>query len=309
MSNILAISMDSFKNPDEYLPQLFKLYDEREIIFATSGKMRQEYKKIVDGKDTFVKSTTQALFELIKKSMVHRLHHNLDGDIPCFTEGSKPEDLFDVSTALITKTEAKNPDWGAAYLQHTDHGYVISTDLEHINDKPQRIKKKMKCIELEKNLLAKVWWAKRITIIDPYAISNPENLKGTIRFLDFLNEEGQTLKQLRFVMGNHYKEGETQYRGKEAREMYRQLFEEKVLQHEIFKRIELIQIGWNNQSKRYISFGNDSQEITLPFDKGVSVQFQVNKKDQLCHDIDIGKQFDQVLSEETVRLDYEVIQV
>jgi hypothetical protein len=309
MSIILAISIDSFKNPKEYLPKLFTLYDDRQIIFATNSKMRQEYEKIVDGKDTFVKSATQALFQLIKKSMMNSLHFNLDGNIPCFAEGSKPEDIFDVSTALITRTEAENPDWGAAYLRHSDPGYVISTDLEHINDKPQRIKKKMQCSELEKNLLSKVWWAKRITIIDPYAISNTENLKGTIRFLDFLNEEGQNLKQLRLVMGNHYREGETQYRGKEAREKYRQLFEEKVLQHEIFKSIELIQVGWTNQSKRYISFGKDSREITMPFDKGVSVQFQVNKKDQLIYDIDIGQQFDQIMSEETVGLDYEVIQV
>lgn len=298
--------MDSFKNPEKYFTKLFKLYNEKRVIFATNNKIRQGYKAIVvDGEDQFVK----ALFDLINTSMVQRLHFNLNDNIPCFTEGSKPEDLCNVSTALITKTEAENLDWGSALLRVSDPGYVISTDLDHIDDKPQRIKKKTQCIELEKTLLAKVWWAKRITIIDPYAISNTENLKGTIRFLDFLNEEGQNLKQLRLVMGNHYKVGETQYRGKEAREKYRQLLEENVLQHEIFKRIELTQIGWTSQPKRYISFGNDSKEITIPFDKGVSVHFQVNKRDQLIYDIDIGQQFDQIMSEETVGLDYQVIQV
>jgi len=305
MSIILAISIDSFKNPEKYFTKLFKLYRDKQVIFATNKKIRQEYEKIVDSEDPFVK----ALFNLIKESMVQRLHFNLDDNIPCFAEGSKPEELCNVSTALITKTEAENSDWGSALLRFIDPGYVVSTDLEHIEDKPQRIKKKTQCSELEKTLLAKVWWAKRITIIDPYAISNTENLKGTIRFLDFLNKEGQNLKQLRLVMGNHYSEGGKPYRGKDAREKYLQLFEENVLQHEIFKRIELIQIAWTNQSKRYISFGNDSREITLPFDKGVSVQFQVNKKDQLISNIDIGQQFDQIMSEETVGLDYQVIQV
>ena len=141
--------MDSFKNPENFLTKLFKLYREKRIIIATNNNLRREYKSLVDGEDPFVTS----LFDLIKTSKMQGLHLDLNDNIPCFTEGSIPEDLRNVSTALITKTEAKNREWGDAYLGISNNpGYVISTNLDHINDKPQRIKRRTQCKKLEQEL-------------------------------------------------------------------------------------------------------------------------------------------------------------
>lgn len=281
--------------------------------------MRRAYDEIDDGENEQI----EAVLALIRKACKQRLHVELDEEVPCFTEGSKPEDLVRVSTALISKKDSTESDWGAALVRIIDPGYVVATDLEHINDEPKRIKAKSQCSTLEQYLLPKAIWAKRITIIDPYAMARENNRAGILRFLDFLSRESTNLKQIRFVFGEHYSEEvlhtdengiqnktKNDIRGEPARIKILQLFRENVLHHDIFKKVELIQIAWKaGLSKRYLSFGSDSKEITIPFDKGVSEHFRVGRNDKLARDIDLGQQYDQVMSEETVRFDYEVIQV
>ena len=317
MSIILAISLDAFKNPGAYFSRLFKLYEDRKIIFATNKKMREEYSRINDGENVHV----DAVYNLMKKAGKQSLHYELDEAFPCFTDDSTPHDISRISTALISKNDIKKHVWGAAYIDSTDYGYAVCTSLEDIPSGPKRIYAKSECRLLEQHLLSKVRWARRITIIDPYALSSECNLRGTIRFLDFLYEESTQLKQIRFVMGQHYKETIIQtnangkqdtvsvdHRGKDARTKYLKLFKQKILEHNIFNRTELIQVSWSSgNSKRYLSFGRDSKEITLPFDKGISVHFQVNRNDKLAHDIDLSEQYGQEISEETVEFEYEVI--
>jgi len=317
MGTIVAISSECFKNPKPYFAELMELHAQRKIIIASSKKMRNNYSQIYDENDDYMRH----LKMLINSSRTQGLHIELGENIPSFVYGSFPKDIDEnIGTALITHEEATNAEeWASAIYDPKNINYIVRHNLKHIKDGPKRIAAKEPCYYLEDHLLSKVRWTTRITIIDPYAIIREGNLNATLRFLDFIQRENINLKQFRMVLGTHYTENVTEtnedgdktklkkeFRGGEARKIYREIFKEKILQHELFENTEKIQIGWSKgNSKRFLSFGCDSKEITLPFDKGVSVHFQVNKKDQLSHEIDLAEQFDQLTSEKTVDFEYE----
>ena len=300
---------------------LRKLYDERKIIFASSKAMRDHYRELYDENDINMALLKQLLHHAQKQG----LHVELEESLPPFIEKGMPQDYNNgiITTALVSEKELQNcsVDWLNAKYGNSNLGYKVSFDLKHLDFGTKRIPKKSHFSEIESYLLPWVKWAERITIVDQYAIIRKENQNALLRFLDFLHREASQLMQVKFVLGVHYTESikvedadgnvtskKISYRGDEAKQMYRKIFQEKIVQHPIFEKIENVQIGWNSTSaKRFLSFGHDSKEIAIPFDKGVSVHFQVNKKGLLNEALDLTSQFSHEESVKIVDYDYESV--
>lgn len=318
---IVAISADSFKNPEPFLETLMKLFDERKIILATNKQMRANYEKIYDKDNSFMR----ALLELIKHSYAERLHVELNGEIPWFVNQALPEDVSGITIALVSIGDLSNSKgWRDARYEGDNVGYKITDNIQEFFDKKTNIITKGEpCCILENHILAKTRWASRISVIDPYLVANQENIKAGRRFLDFLESNATNLKVIRFVFPTRFylskkttdSEGaiiETRdpIFGTDAKNHQLTILKDEILTHNLFSRIEKIEVGWESQNtKRYLSFGSDTKEFTLPFDKGVSVHFQLDKKKRIINKFDCMEQLNHKDSYQTVDYLYEEVHI
>lgn len=276
--NIIAFSTSWFNDrgrKDSNRQAIANLIGERKIIIAENLPLREAYQ---NDKTNF---SLHQLNSCLDYARENGLTIDMDNQLPAIVGDSNPEDISCIHYAFTTKEEIlENSVWQDYYQATKLNDDKFSIVYEDINENLFRHNSNfMKGTEvslIENFFDGYTKWAKRVTIWDPYMLED-NNIKGTIRFLDFLNESNLHLKQMNFVTKPDYKRGKTDH---EKKASFRNDLESKILNHPIFENIELIRIGWQGEAQRYLSFGNDSSEITLGFTdnaKTISDLFNLSK--------------------------------
>lgn len=276
--NIIALSSGWFNDKGHTASNrraIVNLIEERKIIIAENLPLRETYQS---DKTNF---SLHQLNSCLDYARENGLTIDMDNRLPAIVGDSNPEEINCIHFAFATKEEImENIIWKNYHSNNlfNDNNFLIK--FEDINENMFRQNRSfMKGTEvsvIENFFDGYTKWAKRVTIWDPYMLED-HNIEGTIRFLDFLNETNLHLKQMNFVTKPDYKRGKTDH---EKKASFRNDLESKILNHPIFENIELIRIGWQGEAQRYLSFGNDSSEITFNFTdnaKTISDLFKLSK--------------------------------
>jgi len=282
------------------------LIKERDVFIATNPQILKAYKEWLEDNPNGIEARFVAT--LITYAKQQKLHYELPSQLTTFTKDSEPSSFVGhVEFTLITESDMDEAEEWRKYGKPEEVQRLVQKDMENIQSEyPMVFKKGNPIADIENHLIWNVRWSKRITIVDPYGLKEGDNCKGMLRFLDFIECEAKELKQLRFVLGNHYKGRDY---GSSARSKYRQIILEIMNDHPLFSRLERTQISFQaDEAKRYLSFGNDTQEITFGFDKGVSRHFFTKKrKDLIVKPLELNKPYSQTDSAELVEYEYETL--
>jgi len=316
VASTVALSLGFFSTcSDTTFYQLKESIKERDVFIATNPQIRKAYEDLLkeNPEDNLEASLMK---QLIAYAKVQKLHYELPSQLTPFTKESKPSSFVGhVGFTLITESDMDEAEEWRKYGKSEDIKRLVQKDMKNIQSEyPIVFKKGNPITDIENLLMWNVRWSKRITIIDPYGLKEGDNRKGMLRFLDFIEREARGLKQLRFVLGQHYTGTDdngdrVQLRGEEARIKYQQLLHEIMNEHPLFSRLERTQISFQaGNSKRFVSFGNDSKEIALGFDKGASVHFFTAKgKNLIVNPLELNKSYSQTDSAELVEYEYKTL--
>ena len=254
------------------------LIEDRKIIIAENLPLREAYE---NDKSNF---SLHQLNSCLDYARENGLTMDMDNQLPAIVGTSNPVDIDSIHFAFITKEEIMdNIEWKNYHMKNQFNEDNFSIEYGDINENLFRknfyFPKGTEVSVIENFFDGYTKWAKRITIWDQYMLED-NNIEGTIRFLDFLNEKNLQLKKIDFVTKPDYRNAESDD-GKKAH--FTNLFKSRILSHPIFENIELVRIGWQGKSsQRYLSFGNDASEITFSFTdnaKSISDLFNFSKGD------------------------------
>ena len=282
--------------------------------------MRSIFRELYDEQDAHM----VCFRELLKLVMNESLHVELDDELLPFVEQSDPSELSGVTFVLLTNDDLSNSHkWrDAKYSKPSIVDFTISDDITDLL-KPQRPKiRKGECkTKLQRYIYPKTRWASRITICDPYLLQNEVNIRGSLNFLDYIDDHAPHLKVLRIVLPLRFyvkvksttdsgdnSEERQRLTGEDARIHQIQLMQSELMTHKIFAKLERFEIAWDSKdTNRFLSFGRDSKEFTLPFHRGVSVHFQYDKEGRMLQDFQISEQLNHEDSIKRIEYDYESI--
>lgn len=287
------------------------MLEERRIFIATNDQIRKGYKKLIKGN-----YNAKRMRDLLRNAKIQGHHYELPNHLPTFTKGTEPA-LFvgHVGFTLITILELSNALHWAKSVNTVENQRLVQTSIENIQSNyPYIVQRGNPLADIENLLMWQVRWSKRITIVDPYGTKEGDNLKGMLRFLDFIEREAKGLTHLRFVLGSNYtgmcddNGNPISPWGEKARSKYKQNLLGIMNDHPLFSRLELIQIGFQKGSNRYVSFGNHNQEITYELQKGLSGYFFTKEtNDFIITPLTLNKPHSQTVSAGLVEYEYETL--
>jgi hypothetical protein len=251
------------------------LIEDRKIIIAENKPLRETYQNDESNISLY------QLNSLLNYARKNGLTIDMDNQLPAIVGESNPENIDSIHFAFATKEEIKNnTEWNNYLTTNLLNDENFSIKYGDINENLfggiSNFPKGTEISVVENFFDGYVKWAKRITIWDPYMLES-NNIEGTIRFLDFINENNLSLKQIKFVTKPNHKHGTND---DEKKNYFRDVFKSRIRNHPIFENIELVEIGWQGNAQRYLSFGNDGSEITLSFSgqiKSISELFLLRK--------------------------------